>query len=287
MRYRTLMGDDYGTYTKQIIKYANANGIIIPSSDIIDAMETFIGQLVANDLWNRFDIFYNFAYNNVNLKDFARINWKSPGDFTITYNGTVDYGVDGYKGTYDSSYAGLKLNTGFVPSTHAVQYQPSNSSAFLYGNIALPYKGIPDGDGYGRDGAFIFSDGVQCIGSMYEFLNPQFNFFSTNSNNISQIPSNTFNSPQTPHFFLIDRLYTNHHEFYRDTNDLFGQVTSTYNSSLSSNQVKLLGSYKPESGLYDDSNFMSLFGLGCSFLDDTHNGNFYSFLNTFRAAIGL
>jgi len=85
-----------------------------------------IVALKAAGVWTRIDVLYLEA---VETAQQASLNWKSPGTFTTTDTGTPTFTVDrGITGVDSTSYK----NTGFVPSTNAVQYTLNDRSAFAW-----------------------------------------------------------------------------------------------------------------------------------------------------------
>lgn len=122
-RYRTLIGIGNNP-TNDIVSYAISQGWTIPSTSTINAMNTFITSLQASGIWDKYDIFYNFRYNDSSLANFSRINWKNPGSYTLSYSGGFSYVNEGY----EAGAIGTYLDTGFFPSVNGVNYQLYNAN---------------------------------------------------------------------------------------------------------------------------------------------------------------
>lgn len=125
----TIFGREYGgpsllPETQAILNYATSQGWTLPSGPTTLVIDTYIGDLILYGLWNKHDVIYNFAYNDNTLSDFARINWKSPGSFTIQHQvSTVFYNNNGFQGNA-SNY----LDTTFIPAIDGFQYTQNQAS---------------------------------------------------------------------------------------------------------------------------------------------------------------
>lgn len=114
---------------QQIINRANYEGFTLPSNSILSYCDTLITEMKNDGVWSVGDVYFNFAYNDINLSDFARINWKNPygGLGIATLNGTVTYQVDGFKGNGVDGY----INTRFNPFSGGFNYTLNNAGRFL------------------------------------------------------------------------------------------------------------------------------------------------------------
>jgi hypothetical protein len=85
---------------QQIINRAYAEVFTLPSTSTLVYCDTLITEMKNDGTWNLTDIFFNFAYNDSSLTDFARINWKNPnGKLGLaTLNGSLTYQNNGFKG---------------------------------------------------------------------------------------------------------------------------------------------------------------------------------------------
>lgn len=116
---------NYSTELQAIINRANTEGFALPSAATLTIMDTLISAIKTAGVWNKLDRFFNFAYNNASLTNFSRIDWKNPSTSALaTVNGGVTYLVSGFKGNAIDGY----VDTGFMPSTHGVNYTLNNAS---------------------------------------------------------------------------------------------------------------------------------------------------------------
>jgi hypothetical protein len=85
-----------------------------------------IVALKAAGIWSQLDIYYIMAAHH---EQASRLNWKSPGDFTLTANGGITFTVDrGWQGNGSTGY----LDTGWIPATHGVNYTLNDASFGVY-----------------------------------------------------------------------------------------------------------------------------------------------------------
>ena len=126
-----------------ILNYATSQGFTLPSF----SGQTKQNQLVVNfksaGIWNDLDIFYVFATDG--SEDFAKINWKNPGVYTIIENGTVNFTTNiGFK-TAAANVANF-FSTQYSTQTNKTGYTLTDASRFTWDY---------DGTGTGvYDGAF-------------------------------------------------------------------------------------------------------------------------------------
>ena len=109
---------------QQIINRAYAEGFTLPSTTILGHCDTLITEMKADGVWNVSDVYYNFAYNDVALSDFARINWMNPygglGLALVTAGVTATIG--GFKTTPTTP-----INLRFNPSLASYNYTLNNA----------------------------------------------------------------------------------------------------------------------------------------------------------------
>jgi hypothetical protein len=85
-----------------------------------------IVALKADGVWALLDIYYIMAAHD---EQASRLNWKSPGDFTLVANGTITFTADrGWQGDGSTGY----LDTGWIPATHGVNYALNDASFGVY-----------------------------------------------------------------------------------------------------------------------------------------------------------
>lgn len=86
------------------------------------AFENVCGECLSN-----LDLLYVFATDGDS--DYAKINWVYPGSFIPTEVNTITFTSNiGFNGNASNSY----INTGFIPSTHGVNYQANDASVLCY-----------------------------------------------------------------------------------------------------------------------------------------------------------
>lgn len=117
---------EVSTEYQAILTYAGSQAFTVPSIPIQYQQNLFILAMQSLGVWALLDTFYNFFVDN--NKDFTRINWKSPGNFTLTETGTVAFtplsGMIGGTGNY--------WKTGWKPQTDGVNFTQNSGSAFCY-----------------------------------------------------------------------------------------------------------------------------------------------------------
>lgn len=95
----------------------------------------FIGALYAGSLWSKIDAMWVLAAHD---EQFGRLNWKSPGSFTLTAVNSPSFTTDrGFAGNASTSL----LDTGWDAATNGVQYTRDDGHISVYaiqsGNAAL------------------------------------------------------------------------------------------------------------------------------------------------------
>ena len=114
------------TEYQAILTYAVSQAFTVPSIPVQYHQNFLLMTLKTLGAWALLDTFYNFFLDN--NKDFSRINWKSPGNFTLTEVGTVSFtplnGMVGSVGNY--------WRTGWRPLGDGVNFTQNSGSAFCY-----------------------------------------------------------------------------------------------------------------------------------------------------------
>lgn len=112
-----------------ILDYATLQGFALPSAEQQVFQKKLVEELVAQGIWDKLDVFYNFFTDAFSAgSGFAKINWKAPGTFNADGTGhepafTIN---SGFKGNGTTSY----LNTGWIPSG-GVQFALNDCSLIL------------------------------------------------------------------------------------------------------------------------------------------------------------
>lgn len=80
LRYRNILHSlsKYLPETQAIIDRAVLEGFTLPSPATLSYINTLIAVMKADGYWSKRDLILNFAYNDLNCRDFSRINWKNP-----------------------------------------------------------------------------------------------------------------------------------------------------------------------------------------------------------------
>jgi len=124
-RYRPKLSDIYDYARTQSYKKEAWNAACLPSFGQRVKQNAFFLDLedICGDGLSSLDLLYVFACDAD--KEFALINWVSPGDFTITeVNSPIFTANEGFQA--NSGY----LQTGFTPSTHGVNYTLDECGVF-------------------------------------------------------------------------------------------------------------------------------------------------------------
>jgi hypothetical protein len=274
------MSDNYSTNLTAIINYAISQGWVIPSNTMLNNIDIFINSLVSLGLWNKFDVFYMFSYNDTTLTNFARINWKNPGLFTISINGTPLYTINGFK--KNSGYTGYNLNTNFIPSVNGVNYTLNDASLTKYFgesfNVLIPLGG--GGPPYpkysfwtdGVSSSETIQSGTTKVGQAWSWQMGLNGGFTGGLSAITQLPPLKI--------ITINRISSGLIDLYTD-GILLLQAT-LLSTTLSNQSFRLIDDEIYTGGDYT----FNLFGLGAS-LNLTNNVDLKNSYNTFKTSIGL
>ena len=121
----------HGVAASQAALDPDAGAIIAAMTTPPDAArQTLISNTVvalkAVGVWTLLDALWVMAAHH---EQASRLNWKSPGNFTLSEQGGITFETDrGWQGNGTSGY----LNTGWIPATHGVNYQQNGASAGGY-----------------------------------------------------------------------------------------------------------------------------------------------------------
>ncbi len=118
-----LGGNRFHPYYRAILNRALSLGYTLPSSSQQALQNRLVLHLVNNGIWNKLDLLYIFATNAGS--NFSRINWITPASFELTAVNSPTFTSNvGWTGNGTSAY----LDTGWVASTHAVNYTIAKAS---------------------------------------------------------------------------------------------------------------------------------------------------------------
>jgi len=96
------------TSGQTVLAFLSATGIT--DSTQVSAIRNLVTSAVDHGWWDKCDLIYPFVGGNATAHS---INLKSPGDFTITWNGTVTHDANGITGDGATGYG----NTHYIPRT--------------------------------------------------------------------------------------------------------------------------------------------------------------------------
>lgn len=176
------------SYT-DILDQATSDEMTLPSTSTRVAGSNFITELQeysGRDLWAVDDAFWMFAANDINLNEFAELNWKDPASHRLTHPaGAGVYATNGYNWDGASTYGQLNFN----PATDGVNYVLDSASRFF--NIETsPSIGVyGDGNSTGTNNLIrLDNSAVQKINSTNN-LNSTINMGGTGWKALSRIDS--------------------------------------------------------------------------------------------------
>ena len=98
-----------------------------------------IVALKAAGIWSQLDTYYMMAAHH---EQASRLNWKSPGNFTLSTHGTITFTTDrGWQGDGSTGY----LDTGWIPSSHGVNHALNSASYGVYSRTNSQQNGFDMG----------------------------------------------------------------------------------------------------------------------------------------------
>jgi hypothetical protein len=99
-------------YQTELIFYrAIQEDFITPSLITKIAIDYHIRNMVNSGTWDKLDTYTNFAYNNLSLNNFSRIDWKNPLGLLLNSFGGVVYTEKGFEGNSVDAYIINRFNT--------------------------------------------------------------------------------------------------------------------------------------------------------------------------------
>jgi hypothetical protein len=122
-----------------ILSYATSQGYTLPPMSAQTIQNTLLYNLKLNNLWNKMDVFYLFEQStgiSDTLKDFSKINWKTPSSFYIGEQGTYSSYFQnnlGWKGGV-SVGSEFNLSTTFNPTTNGSGYTLNDAHVMVWVN---------------------------------------------------------------------------------------------------------------------------------------------------------
>ena len=135
----TPSGVFYEPEYQAILSYATSQGYTLPPMSAQTIQNTLLYNLKLNNLWNKMDVFYLFEQStgiSDTLKDFSKINWKTPSSFYIGEQGTYSSYFQnnlGWKGGI-SVGSEFNLSTTFNPTTNGSGYTLNDAHVMVWVN---------------------------------------------------------------------------------------------------------------------------------------------------------
>lgn len=125
----STIGGDFDPDYQAVLNYGTSQGYDLPSA----GQKILQNQLVINlkdiGVWSLLDLLYLFATDGD--RDFARINWKDPGNFTLIEGNAPTFTTNiGFVGNGVNMY----LNTGWAPNPDGVNWTLDEAGFFTYIN---------------------------------------------------------------------------------------------------------------------------------------------------------
>jgi len=123
---------------------AEAELFDLPSYTAQVACDVLIRRMIDNGIWNKLDLFFNFAYgehDGLNLWDISLINWKNPtGPLAINHGG-LNYWPSGISGNNSDAF----VNTTFNPTVGTNNYTLNDACrggvVYIYDNTDNSFDG--------------------------------------------------------------------------------------------------------------------------------------------------
>lgn len=248
----------YSAEVLAIINEATNSGYTLPPSIVLTAMNTLIESLKTDGIWDKLDVFYNWAYNNgpTDLGNFCRLNYKTPTQYKGNYVGSTIFrnplGLMGNTTNY--------FETNFNPGITISNYSQDNACRFF-----VIYQ-------------------TASLGSAYDGTTGSFNNAFAISSPSTLIRINSSNSLSSS----ISTTGTGFKGVFRDdSSNVRVQIGNTVNN-LTQNSTVLLNEtqwvFKVLASMSNPG--MSCYAMGSS-LNNTEIANFRTAYNTYLLAIGL
>lgn len=129
---------------QEIINRGSYEGFTIPTPTQLGYCDTLITDLKNDGVWDLSDVYFNFAYNDLTLEQFARINWKNPyGRLSICYYvNSLVYQTTGIKGNPATNGY---VDTNYNPNASGNNYTLNNAGRIIIISEALDINTSLDG----------------------------------------------------------------------------------------------------------------------------------------------
>lgn len=111
---------------------------VVPNAARQSLIDAFIGALKAGSVWSKLDVLWVLAAHD---EQAGRLNWKSPGNFTLTAVNGPAFAVDqGFTPNGSSSW----LDTAWDRATNGIQYTQNDAHISIYQRTAASTANAPN-----------------------------------------------------------------------------------------------------------------------------------------------
>ncbi len=248
---------------QDVINRAYAEGFTIPSTIILGHCDTLLTEMKNDGIWNVADLFLNFAFNDINLTNFSRINWRNANSKLIGVSslfGGLTYQTNGFKGNGTTGYIDTLVN-------------PSPS-------VNLPYNYTLNNAGR----MLVISEDVTGGNTIYEGNTGTSTRMLALASSLSAFTSNTVNSAAA----TIDTRGVGLKSIMRDssTNIRIQNGATTLSTTQTSTAITNNTQMLLRAGSSYSNACVSNYYFGAS-LTNSQVSNFRTYYNTFLTNIGL
>lgn len=118
---------------QRLLNVATTLGYTLPSKNQQVKQNLLIEQLKSASIWDKLDVFYNFATNG--SQEFASLNWKAPNSFSCSLVNSPTFSINqGFTGDGATSYldTGWNIANNGVNMTASSTALPGTGSVFHY-----------------------------------------------------------------------------------------------------------------------------------------------------------
>lgn len=201
-------------YAKTVVSYDPAsillfsNMAVQPSNPVKQLYNTIIASLKTTGIWGRLDILYVLA---VGTNQQAGLNWKSPGNFTMTDVPTPVFKSN--RGVTGDTWGGTgSKNTNWKASVNAVQYTLNDASLFAW-----------SGTNTRSDGNLLFSD----VTALTSYVSPWAASLDTVGHGLNSAGANAFAPGAANGLYSTSRTSSASYIVYRNATSLGTQSTTS------------------------------------------------------------
>lgn len=115
---------------------AITEGFTLPPLSVQHNMGVLINDLKTATLWDKMDCFFNYAFNQVGLGNYSRINWANPAGTMADHFGGLTFTAQGVEGNATDGY--ILTNYSPVGSTRVTQNSFAKGLALYKASVINP-----------------------------------------------------------------------------------------------------------------------------------------------------